>query len=286
MTHVAVTSVARHFSLQRGRALSVVAMGFPLAEGIMPAIAVGMIAALGWRMSYAAIGAVILLIAAPVLVGLIWRAPGFTRPPGWERPGGTPRALDGLRLVIGTRFFWCALPSLLFLPFTSTALIFHIHAIGTAKGWPAALLALGFIGYAVGHAAGLLLSGGLIDRLSARSMLSLMTLPALAGIAALGLLDSAAALLFFLAAMGLSSGLVQTTTGAVWAEVYGVAQLGTICSFAVMLMVAGTALGPAAIGLLIDAGVSISHICGTLVATGLAAALLAAGDARRVAASR
>lgn len=286
MTHVAVTSVARHFSLQRGRALSVVAMGFPLAEGIMPAIAVAMIAALGWRMSYAAIGAVMLLIAAPVLVGLIWRAPGFTRPPGWERPGGTPRALDGLRLVIGTRFFWCALPSLLFLPFTSTALIFHIHAIGTAKGWPAALLALGFIGYAVGHAAGLLLSGGLIDRLSARSMLSLMTLPALAGIAALGLLDSEAALLFFLAAMGLSSGLVQTTTGAVWAEVYGVAQLGTIRSFAVMLMVAGTALGPAAIGFLIDAGVSISHICGTLVASGLAAALLAAGDARRVAASR
>jgi hypothetical protein len=53
-----------------------------------------------------------------------------------------------------------------------------------------------------------------------------------------------------------------------------------------MLMVAGTALGPAAIGFLIDAGISISHICGSLVATGLAAALLAASDARRMTASR
>jgi MFS family permease len=286
MTHVAVTSIARYFNRQRGRALSVVAMGFPLAEGIMPAIAVAMIAALGWRMSYALIGALVLAVAAPILIRLIWRVPSFTRPPGWERPGRAPRALDGLRIVIGTRFFWSALPILLFMPFTSTALIFHIHAIGTAKGWPSELLALGFIGYAAGHAAGLLLSGGLIDRLGARSMLSLMTLPALAGVTALGLLDSEAALLFFLGALGLSSGLTQTVTAAAWAEVYGVAQLGTIRSFAVMLMVAGTALGPAAIGFLIDAGISISHICGSLVATGLAAALLAASDARRMTASR
>jgi hypothetical protein len=54
-------------------------------------------------------------------------------------------------------------------------------------------------------------------------MLSLMTLPALAGVTALGLLDSEAALLFFLGALGLSSGLTQTVTAAVWAEVYGVA---------------------------------------------------------------
>jgi predicted MFS family arabinose efflux permease len=120
MTHVAVTSIARYFNRQRGRALSVVAMGFPLAEGIMPAIAVMMIAALGWRMSYALIGALVLAVAAPILIRLIWRVPSFTRPPGWERPGRAPRALDGLRIVIGTRFFWSALPILLFMPFTST----------------------------------------------------------------------------------------------------------------------------------------------------------------------
>jgi MFS family permease len=90
MTHVAVTSIARYFNRQRGRALSVVAMGFPLAEGIMPAIAVAMIAALGWRMSYALIGALVLAVAAPILIRLIWRVPSFTRPPGWERPGRAP----------------------------------------------------------------------------------------------------------------------------------------------------------------------------------------------------
>jgi MFS family permease len=286
MTHVAVTSVARYFDRHRGRALSLVAMGFPLAEGTMPAIAVTMIAALGWRMAYAVIGAVILAVATPVLVRLIWRVPTFTRPPGWERPGGPPRALDGLRIVVATRFFWCAVPILLFMPFGSTALIFHIHAIATAKGWSNELLALGFAGYALGHAAGLLLSGGLVDRLGARNMLSLMNLPMLAGVAILGLSNSEAALLLFLVLMGLSSGLVQTTATAVWAEIYGVAQLGTIRSFAVMMMVAGTALGPAAIGFLIDSGASIGRVCGALVAAGSAAALLAAIDARRVTAIR
>ncbi|MEX1035531.1 MAG: MFS transporter [Sneathiella sp.] len=286
MTHVAVTSVARYFDRVRGRALSLVAMGFPLAEGVMPAIAVAMMTVLDWRMTYAVIGAAVLLGAAPVLMRLIWRSPTFTQPPRRVASARRPGAWDGLRIVVVTRFFWCALPILLFMPFSSTALVFHIHAITTAKGWPVDLLAFGFVGYAIGHATGLLISGGPIDRLGARNMLALMNLPMLAGIAILGLLSSEIALLLFLGLMGLSAGFAQTTAAAVWAEVYGVAQLGTIRSFAVMLMVAGTALGPATIGFLIDSGLSIGGVCGYLVATGSAAALLAGIDAWRVMANR
>ncbi|MBE0531729.1 MAG: MFS transporter [Rhodospirillales bacterium] len=286
MTHVAAASVARYFDRFRGRALSIVALGFPLAEGILPAVAVAMIAGLGWRMTYGLIGAVVLFIAAPVLVRLIWRAPAFTRPPAWRKPGKPPRALDGLKIVVATRFFWCALPILLFMPFTSTALIFHIQVIAAAKGWTSELVALSFTGYAIGHTAGLLLSGGVVDRLGARNMLALMNLPMMTGIAILGLFDAEPALLAFLALAGASSGLVHTSGSAVWAEVYGTAQLGTIRSFGVMLMVGGTALGPAAIGFLLDGGTPVGGVCGYLIAAGLAAALLAAIDARRRSAPR
>lgn len=255
-------------------------------QGALPALAVAMVGLFGWRASYFAIGAVVLLVAAPVLVRLIWRIPEFTRPPGWDSPGSPPRALDGLRIVVGTRFFWYALPILMFMPFGSTALVFHIHAIATVKGWSNELVALGFTSYAVGHAAGLLISGSMVDRLGARTMLALMDLPMIAGVAFLGLLSGDMVALVFLSFVGLSSGLVQTTMGAVWAEVYGVAQLGTIRSFAVMLMVAGTALGPAVVGLMIDAGISIGGVCGVLVIGGSTAVLLAAIDARRAAAKR
>lgn len=281
MTHVAAASVARYFEQYRGRALSIVAMGFPLAEGSLPAVVVVSIGALGWRETYILAGLVVLLVAAPVLVRLIWNRPRFIQPPGWKRPGRPPRALDGMKVVVTTRFFWFALPILLFLPFASTALIFHIQPITAAKGWPSELVALGFTCYALGHVAGLLLSGGLVDRLGARIMVALMNLPMMAGIAILGLVDREPALLVFLALVGASSGLVHTTGSAVWAEVYGTAQLGTIRSFAVMLMVGGTALGPVALGFLLDGGTPIGRICVYLAAAGLAAALLAVIDARR-----
>jgi MFS family permease len=284
MSHIAATSIARYFATTRGRALSVVAMGFALAEGVLPVSMVALIAVAGWRGAYGAIGAAVLLVLAPALVTLIRGRPGFFRPPGFGT-GGRPRAWDGLWIVVRTRFFWCALPLLLFMPFTSTALVFHIQLIGAVKGWSSTLVAGSFAAYAIGHASGLLISGGLVDRFGARVMLLAMNLPLFAGIALLGGFDAPPVLLAFLGGMGLSSGFAQTAGTAVWAEVYGVARLGTIRSFAVMLMVAGTALGPATIGLLLDLGLAVGTICAGLVAAGIAATLLAAGDLRRSAQS-
>lgn len=68
--------------------------------------------------------------------------------------------------------------------------------------------------------------------------------------------------------------MVQTTMAAVWAEVFGVARLGTIRSFAVMLMVAGTAAGPAGLGLMLDAGLPVGAISTVLCGYGLLASLL------------
>ncbi|MDP1966439.1 MAG: MFS transporter [Reyranella sp.] len=279
-THVAVTSIARYFRHQRGRALSLVAMGFPLSQGVLPTAAVMLGATDDWRRSYALIGVAVLLMAAPILLWLIRSLSSFTRPT--DIGSGVPsRVLDGLRIMTRSRFFWFALPLLLYMPFASTALVFHIQAIAAAKGWSHELVALGFAAYALSHASTLLLIGGLIDRLGATTMLPTMIFPMLFGLAALGLLEAPPVMLLFLGLMGMSSGLAQTTVTAVWAEIYGVGRLGTIRSFATMLMVAGTALGPVAIGALLDSRVSVAAICGALIAFGLSSALLARIGVRR-----
>jgi MFS family permease len=275
MTHIEVTSVARYFGTRRGTALALTAMGFPLAEAITPALVVLAIGAYGWRTAYATTGTFVLLLALPALIWLISDKRGFSRRPTLQPGLSRPRALDGMRLLVRSRYFWLALPILLFLPLTSTALIFHIEIIGAMKGWSRDLLASAFAGYAAGHAAGLLVSGQLVDRITARLLVPLMNVPLFAGIAILGLFDHAIALFLFLSLLGLSTGAGKTTAGAVWAEVYGVERLGSIRSFAAMLMVAATAGGPAALGLLLDADASIGALTLGLGGIAMAASLLA-----------
>ncbi|MGF7159859.1 MFS family permease [Rhodoligotrophos appendicifer] len=280
MTHLAVTSIARYFTARRGRALSLVAMGYPLAEAVAPSIAVALIAAWGWRSGYLIIGGAVLAVAAPILLQLVWKKTSFTRAPALEDGAARVRILDGLRIVIGTRFFWCALPILLFMPFTSTALVFHLNVIAMERGWSQTLIAIGFVCFAAGDALGLFVAGPMVDRVGARNLLSFMNLPLLLGIACLGLFEGNWALLAFLGLMGASSGVVQTTVSAAWAEVYGVNRVGTIRSFVIMLTVGGTALGPALVGLMLDS-MPIASICSMLIAAGLAAAALAAAEARQ-----
>jgi predicted MFS family arabinose efflux permease len=286
MTHIEVTSVARYFGRRRGTALALTAMGLPLAEAVTPALAVAMIAAYGWRTAYAAVGLFVLAVALPGLLRLIWASPAFNAPPRRSPHEGSPRALDGLRIVLRSRYFWWVLPILLFLPFASTALIFHIESIGAAKGWTRHLVASGFVAFAAAHAIGLLLSGPLVDRITAPLMMPLMNVPLVIGIAILGLADHPIGLFLFLALLGLSAGAAKTAGGAVWAEVYGVASLGSIRSFAAMLMVAGTAAGPATLGLLLDAGISMAALALGIAASGLAGSVLALTGARRLARSR
>ena len=275
MMHVDVTSIARYFGANRGLALSLTAMGFPLAIGIAPPLTVHLIEVLGWRLTYGAIGVGVLIGAIPVLLWLIWTNGAFYRPPAATDEQTPPRAWDGLRIVGRTRYFWLALPILLYMPFASTALTFHVEAVGLARGWSRELVATAFSGFAIGHLAGLFLSGFIVDRLTARVMLPLMNLPLFLGLSVLALLTHPIALFVFLGCLGLSSGLVQTSVGAVWAEVYGIARLGTIRSFATMLMVAGTAAGPAMLGYGLDTGFTVPVICLLLLGYGLIASILA-----------
>ena len=49
MTHIAVTSMARYFDANRGKAISVATLGFPMAESLLPLTVVMVTASLGWR---------------------------------------------------------------------------------------------------------------------------------------------------------------------------------------------------------------------------------------------
>ena len=61
---------------------------------------------------------------------------------------------------------------------------------------------------------------------------------------------------------------------ALWAELYGVAHIGSIRSLAAAVSVFGSALGPVSMGTLMDVGLSVEAVCLTFAGYCLAGTVL------------
>jgi len=259
MVHVEATATARTFERERGRALGITALGIPLSEVVFPPLAVAGIAAIGWRPTYALIGAVALLVLLPVTQ---WLLSGIARSPreAGGANGALRRLIDGLAVLLRSRYVWAALPAMAIFPFYATAIMFHITNIAGIRGWPVSLVAASFPVMALANISGLFISGQIIDRLSARKMFLFQTLPMLCGVVVLGAVAEPWALPVTMGLIGFSGGLSKTTLTAMWAELFGTETLGTIRSAVAMYMVFASALAPFVLGAALAAGWSVSTV--------------------------
>ncbi|MFT7484323.1 MAG: MFS family permease, partial [Candidatus Paceibacteria bacterium] len=68
LSHAALTSMSRYFGRQRGKALSIAGLGFPVGEAILPILAVLAIGSIGWREAWSvAAGAVVVCLVPAVI---------------------------------------------------------------------------------------------------------------------------------------------------------------------------------------------------------------------------
>ncbi|MBT4934343.1 MAG: MFS transporter [Rhodospirillaceae bacterium] len=263
LTHVSAVSMARYFDSHRGKALSVAAMGYPVGEALFPTLAVAVIATLGWRQMWLALGVVLLVLLAPFM---LWLLKGHS-----ERHRGLDigvRSADQAVKITGwtraqvlkDRRFYVLLPSYLALSFIGTGFFFHQVHLTQSKGWSLSLFVSFFVVYAITQIFSALLSGLLVDRFNARSLMQVYLLPAAVGLGFIATFDAPWCGAVFMAFMGLSSGAVGVTHGAIWAEIYGIAHLGAIKALGAALMVLSTALSPPVMGLALDAGISMEEI--------------------------
>jgi MFS family permease len=153
--------------------------------------------------------------------------------------------------------FYAICPGLLAAPFIVTGLLFHQGWLVEVNAWTlsgfAALFPL-FAGAAV--AAGLL-TGALADRYGSRRVLPAYLAPLGLALLLFSITDSLGVAALCMALVGVTAGGATVLFGTVWAELYGLAHLGAIRALAVSLMVFATALGPGAMGVLIDLGVGL-----------------------------
>ncbi len=268
MSHTALTSMARHFDRDRGKAVSIANLGFPTGQAVFPIVAVSVIAAIGWRGTWIAAAALVAIGVVPLTQWLLrGRASGDGR---HERIAAAARASSASAGTAGRQWtradvlrdrrFYLLLPAVMLPSFVGTGIIFHqVHLVG-AKGFSIEWFAGWFAGLAAASVASALATGPMVDRFGAARILIWVMLPEGVALSLLAAFDHPLTAPAMLIMMGLGAGAFRTVTAALWAEIYGIDHLGAIRAMIAALMVFASAGSPATMGWLIDAGVSIEAI--------------------------
>jgi MFS family permease len=259
MYHTAVTTAARTFHAHRGQAISTVSLGFAAGEAVLPVTIVAVVTAIGWRPTWGAAAAILLLLVLPLALWLAHRClPAQAAVSG----GGAPAPLNdrSQSQVLRDPVFWLLLPAMLAPAFVNTGVFFHQVPISEAKNWTLMVFASAFTTYAVSTLAMMLAGGRLVDRFSARAVLRVALVPIFLGLLLLSASDAPWIAHAYMALAGATAGLYYSASTAVWAELYGLTHLGAIRAMTHGLMMVSSALAPSLMGWMIDLGFAVSAI--------------------------
>ncbi|WP_279479847.1 MFS transporter [Aureimonas sp. SK2] len=255
MSQTAFTAVGRWFVAQRGRAVSLVTIGYQAGEATLPLIFVSAVGMLGWRGSWYASAAFLLLLGLPVIYILVHRErdPRSVHASDAPKPAARDRKLSE---VLRSPSFYLLCAAVVAPPFIVTTIFFHQVYLADLRGWPVEFFASGFVLMSAATATCALTCGWLIDRFTAVRILPFFLLPLTVACLVISQVTSPVAIFVFMGIVGVSNGFAATLFGALWPELYGIRHLGAIRSIVLSVLVFGSALGPGLTGFLIDRGVS------------------------------
>lgn len=292
MTHTAQTSMARYFDRDRGKAMSLSGLGLAVGEGVLPSVAVAMLAWPGWREGWLLVAAVLAAGLAPAVLWLL-RGHGARHAAMLERAAsGEARTGQGQwtrAQVLRDYRFYLAIPAMVAPAFIVTGFLFHqLHIVGE-KGWSPEFYAATFTGWSVSRVAIALGMGPVVDRMGAVRLTPFFLPPMALGLLFLALADGQWAAVPYMIGLGAGMGMTVTIMGALWAEVYGVVHHGAVRALVGSLAVLSTAAAPVLFGAAIDRGVGpetlawacIAFIAVTGVAVSVAYRLPAPRHARK-----
>lgn len=293
--HISITSMARYFDKSRGKAVSIASLGYAAGEAMMPMIAVGLIAAIGWRQTWLAIAAALVLVLIPLVLWLLrnhghrhQRYLNELEADAAEMHTSTAAHVAASPVRHWTRGetvrdwrFYLLMPAALMPAFIVTGVFFHQVRMVEEKGWALAWFAACFIGFAASQFPTSLVYGEIIDRFGARRAMPLYLIPLAMSMLVLAFAVHPAAALVLMVLMGMTSGAVGPLVSSTLAEMYGVRHIGSIRALSTALMVFSTSLSPFLMGALIDRGVTISTMALGFVGLIVVASLLVAVAVRR-----
>ncbi|MDJ0683973.1 MAG: MFS transporter [Alphaproteobacteria bacterium] len=275
--HTAITAMGRYFGEGRGKAISLVSLGYPLGEALLPIVAVAMVALLGWREAWLSFAVLLSLIAAPAtlffLVGHGDRHAAYLADLNRSASGPEHASADRLGDFSWTRAqmlrdprLYILLPAILAPSFIFTGLFFHqIPILVEMKGWSRTALAASYPLYAGTVVLTSLAAGLAIDRFGAVRLLPWFLPPQMLAVVVLMVSDAPWLLWPYMFLTGLSVGITHTMLGALAPELYGRRHLGAIRSAYTAAMVFSSAASPVVMGLLFDWGWGVNAVAALLL---------------------
>lgn len=238
--------VSAWFDRERGQALAAVMAGTGLGSMVFPPIAQALISTFGWRFAYAALGALILIVAVPFAALFLYEPLGIKEdvhsPPESARRG----ALSG-------RFVAICLALLLF-SFATNGLNTHWAALLTDRGLTASRAAL-VLSFAGGAALlGKLGTGPLLDRYRAGRVASVLL-----GLTAVGFMVVVRAHTFGLAIasallVGIGMGAESDVIPYLLTRYFGLERFGVLYGYTWFVYAIAGASGPVVMGAVYDHG--------------------------------
>lgn len=267
LRHTAVISMARYFERTRGRAMSVVALGFPLGEALLPTVVVVMVAAFGWRTSWGWVAGAIVAVYLPIV---FWLLKGHSdRHRSWEHAQReTPDPFADKGRIISDWRFQLILPAGLMAPFLLTGVFFHQLALAHDKGWDIVWLAASFPAYAAATVVASLICGPWVDKRGPGKILPWFMWPLIAAMVVIAFAEHPFWVPVYLALGGLTTGASSVLITASWAETFGTRRLGQVRALMSAAAVVATAAAPLMVGWALDAGTPVATI--SLTGAGLA----------------
>lgn len=271
LPHVSSVAMARYFTLNRGKALSIASNGVPAGEIILPLFVVFLISMYDWQFTWLIIALSVPLILLPSTLFLLNRSPASEKKASMKdiytqsdvskviasaSIASTNKAANNenasRRTLLTDSRFWLAVPLVLMGPFTITGIFIHQGFIIEQKGWSLTFFAFTFTVYGIIHWLASIVAGAMVDRFTARKLFSLTGVPFAIALIFGGYFEGLWVAILLMVFLGMGIGMTSPIVGSLWVEVYGTKNLGSIRSFVTSMIIISTSMSPILLGVFID----------------------------------
>ncbi|MEX0663050.1 MAG: MFS transporter [Balneolaceae bacterium] len=273
--HTAQTTMARFYDHQRGKALSISSMGFPLGEGILPIAIAGILTIFHWRITWGIIAGLIAFVLIPLLWKLVNKSHTVSEK---EEDNRRKRSTwESYKIILSDKRLLFVIPATLLPPFWVTGLFLYQVSTAEQLGWTAAIIASSFIAFAGARISFGLIAGPWVDRFSAQQVFPFYLIPMVIGLLIGSVYSQTWSAFIYMGLLGASMGMGGTIKSALWAEMFGTGMIGTVRSLFSSIMVLSTAISPFLIGWWLDIGMTMPAILQIALFSTIAGGLLSVG---------
>lgn len=265
MGHTSRTTMARYFDKDRGKALAVSSYGHAFGEIFYPTIAVILIGVIGWRLTWVT-SSVFIIVFFGLGLWYLLKSHSLRHQNFLNNQKKNEEKIWKRRDVLRDLKFYLYLPSSLLMSFAVTGFFFHQVYIAPFKEWDLNLIAIGLIFYAFFSILGSTIAGLLVDKYNARKIMPYFLIPYLLILIFLMYLKGPLILFAYMSVVGLTQAVGENLSGSLWAELYGVNNLGSIKALMSFFGILASAASPFLFGIVLDQGDTLNLlILGTVI---------------------